>query len=122
MKFFVEVKATHVKYAKMTLTQAEEAGNSPEDHVLCVVELGYQDHSQEAIRKSAKFVTDIGNKVKNKTNKVMDLQSQQETLIENSEDVGVEYSKGEIRIVIKEPIWASGKSIDEFLDFVKNRS
>ncbi len=117
--FYVEIKATHVNYAKMTFTQVKHARDNPQNHVLCVVELMAQTPTEETVRAGAKFVMNIGERVRDKVSEVEGLQTQQGKVISSTGDIGVEFTEGSIRFVVNEPVWRSGKTFDEFLIQVK---
>ena len=64
----LEVKATSVPFARMTLRQGEEAVKPEyqERYVLCVVEITDGEVNEEVVRATARFVFGIGPLVQSK--------------------------------------------------------
>ena len=114
---YLEVKSASQEYVKMTLTQAKEARDKPNNYVLCVVELDGLEITEENVRKNAKFVTDIGQKIRDKVVKAENLKEEQEALAETG-DIEIEISEVPIRLKINKRVWDDSCTIEQFLAFL----
>ena len=114
---FLEIKSTSQNFVKMTLTQAKEARDKSDRYVLCVVRLNDLEISEETIKSGAKFVTDIGQKIRDKVDSVENLKKEQEK-ITVAGDIEIEISE-DIRFKINKRIWEDGKTLDQFFTFLR---
>lgn len=115
--FYIEVKATSQDFAKMTLPQAKEARDKSEKYALCVVNLNSLEVDEEEIKYDVKFVTDIGQKIKDKVDEAENFKDQQEQ-IAIDDDIEIEINEGPIRFKIKKSIWNEGKTLEQFKEFI----
>jgi len=116
--YYIELKSTTQDYVKMTLPQAKEARDNPDNHVLCVIEVDNSQPNEESIKKSARFVTDIGSKIQDKVDEAENIKEEQEK-IASSGDIEIVINEGPIRIKINKPIWKDSKTFDEFFAFLQ---
>jgi len=119
---YIEVKTTSQDFVKMTLNQAREAKDKMDRYALCVIQLNSlkisEEIDEEYIRKQAKFVMNIGEKIRDKVEKVENLKAQQEAISEAG-DIEVEISEGPIRFKINKTVWEEGKTFEQFLEFTR---
>ncbi|CUS96540.1 DUF3883 domain-containing protein [Candidatus Kryptobacter tengchongensis] len=119
---YIEVKTTSQDFVKMTLNQAHEAKDKMDRYALCVIQLNSlkisEEIDEEYIRKQAKFVMNIGEKIRDKVEKVENLKAQQEAISEAG-DIEVEISEGPIRFKINKTVWEEGKTFEQFLEFTR---
>jgi len=114
----IEVKSSTQDFVKMTLTQAREASGKQDRYALCVVPLTSSETDNERVRNDARFVMDIGSRIKGKVNDVENLQVQQEQIAVTGE-IEVEVAEGIVRFKINKSVWETGKTFEEFLEFLK---
>lgn len=114
----IEVKSSTQDFVKMTLTQAREASGKQDRYALCVVPLTSSETDNERVRNDARFVMDIGSRIKGKVNDVENLQVQQEQIAVTGE-IEVEVAEGIVRFKINKSVWETGKTLEEFLEFLK---
>jgi hypothetical protein len=126
-KIYLEIKATNQDYVKMTPTQARTARNCTKEpgkygqYVLCVVKYDGQEITEENVKNNARFIMDIGQIIRDKIDKVDELENQQKTVTEPG-DIEIEVSGGSIRLKIHKKIWDKGKTFEEFLNSIIGRS
>ena len=115
--FYLELKSAYQEFVRMTLTQAKEARDKSDKYVLCVVRLDGLEINEENVKNSAKFVTDIGQKIRDKVSKAENLKEEQEALAEMG-DIVIEISEGPIRLKINKRVWEDGYTMEQFLSFL----
>lgn len=115
--FYLEVKSAHQEFVRMTITQAKEARDKSAIYILCVVKLDGLEINEENVKNNVKFVTDIGEKIRDKVIKAENLQVEQEALAEIG-DIEIEMSEGPIRFKINKRVWEGGYTIEQFLAFL----
>jgi len=116
--FLIEVKATTQNFARMTLPQAKTARDNSNKYALCVVQLNSEEITEEIVRGHAKFVTDIGQKILEKVNKVESMKIEQRAISETG-DIEIEINEGPVRFKIYAGIWDSSKTADQFLELIR---
>lgn len=117
-KYFVEVKSTvRNSYVSMTPFQAQTAVKEADNYALCVVKKNGSPVNKEYVRKNAKFVVDIGERLHNKVKEVIDLETSKTEIANTQEEIDLFYeNKLEYKYKISSKVWASGVS---FADFIK---
>lgn len=115
--FYLEVKSAYQEFVKMTLPQAKEARDKSDKYALCVVKLDGLEINEENIKNNVKFVTDIGEKIRDKVGKAENLRKEQEALAEMG-DIEIEMGEGPIRFKINKNLWENGFSFEQFLEFL----
>jgi len=110
--YLIEVKSTSKDYVRMTLTQGETATKEGERYFLCVVKLNGTEINEDVVKKNARFVIDIGERVRDKVNKVKELQEKTAETLSAGEDVEIEITEGQIRFKINEQVWVAGETFD----------
>lgn len=117
--FYIEVKATVQDHARMTLTQAKEAKDKPDKHVLAVVKLNDAEITEENVKTAVRFVVDIGHKIQDKVSKAEKLQKEEQDIVMQTGDIEIEVTEGPIRFKINKQVWEQGKTFDEFLEAIR---
>jgi hypothetical protein len=120
-KYSVEVKSTSRKsYVSMTPFQASSAVQESDNYALCVVQKNGSVVNKDYIRKNAKFVIDIGDKLQNKVEEVSEFESTKTEIANTNEDIDLFYENSlEYKYKISSNIWTKGKG---FWDFIKHIS
>jgi hypothetical protein len=117
-ELLVELKSTLGSSAKMTPTQATTAANNPGAFVLCVVPLEDRNPTLDLVISSSRFVADIGAALKTKIAEVVEFETRKAVAATASGGIEVFITGGEIRYQVLESIWAAGKSVPEFIEFL----
>lgn len=99
-------------------TQATTAANNADAFVLCVVPLENRNPTIDLVVGSGKFVTDIGAALKTKIAEVTDFESKKAIAATASGGIEVFITGAEVRYQILESIWALGKSVPEFIQYL----
>ena len=115
--FYLEVKSAYQEFIKMTLTQAKEARDKSDKYALCVVKLDGLEINEQNVKNSARFVIDIGQKIRDKVSKAENLKEEREALAEIG-DIEIEISEGPIRLKINKRVWEDSYAIEQFLAFL----
>jgi hypothetical protein len=118
IRSYIEVKATSQDFARMTLTQANEAKNQLDKYVLCVIPFNGLEINEENVKSRVRFVIDIGQKIQDKVTKVENFKEEQEAISEVG-DIEVEISEGPIRFKINKCIWENSKTLDQYFTFLR---
>lgn len=120
-KYSIEVKSTsRESYVSMTPYQASSAVQESDNYALCVVQKNGSVVNKDYIRKNAKFVTDIGDKLQDKVEEVGEFESTKTEIANTNEDIDLFYENSlEYKYKISSNIWTKGKS---FWDFIKHIS
>ena len=104
----------------MTPYQASSAVQESDNYALCVVQKNGSVVNKDYIRKNAKFVTDIGDKLQDKVEEVGEFESTKTEIANTNEDIDLFYENSlEYKYKISSNIWTKGKS---FWDFIKHIS
>jgi len=116
--WLVELKATGKAYAAMTLLQADTATKKKDNYALIVVPLDGSDLNIEYVRKNAKVVGNIGDKLLPVMNEFNDVESQKNKLITGHDGVSLNIEDHNVRFRVNSSVWNSddGISISEFID------
>ena len=118
IRSYIEVKATSQDFARMTLTQANEAKNKLDKYVLCVIPFNGLEINEEDVKSRIRFVMDIGHKIQDKVTKVENLKVEQEAISEAG-DIEIEIIEGPIRFKIYKTVWEDGKTFEQYLEFLR---
>jgi hypothetical protein len=115
-ELLVELKATLGRSAAMTHTQARRATEAP--FALCVVPL--EDHTPtiEAVRTQSRFVSNIGELLKEKVNQVQEVKALQLATGAATEGISVDIEEGQIRYRVDEQVWARAMTLDQFAQYL----
>ncbi len=117
---YLEVKPTCQEFVRITFTQAKEARDKSDRYALCVIRFDGLEINEENIKRNAKFVLGIGEKIRDKVSKAENFKGEQDALVETS-DIEIEISEGPIRFKINEKVWGEGKTFREFHEYLKTR-
>ena len=115
--FYLEVKSTYQEFVRMTLTQAKEARDKSDKYVLCAVRLDGLEINEENVKSSARFVTDIGQRIRDKVSKAENFKEEQDALAEMG-DIEIEITEGPVRLKINKRVWENSYTIEQFLAFL----
>ncbi len=120
-KYSIEVKSTsRESFVSMTPYQTATAVAEADNYALCVVQKNGSVVTKDYIRKNAKFVVDIGDKLHDKYEEVSDFETTKSDIANTNEDIDVFYENSlDYKYKISSNIWTGGKS---FWDFVKHIS
>jgi hypothetical protein len=116
--FLVELKSTFGQTVSMSERQGSEAVTRRDSFALCVVPLQSEAIDPETLRKTARFVPDIGRLLKVA---VVDLKSLRDLEIQaaiSGSDVDVVIQGSEVLYRVKEPVWAGGLDFQQFITFL----
>jgi hypothetical protein len=114
-KFFVEIKATVADHVRMTEVQGQKARQEAERFVLCVVPLGNHDDpiGPETIMSRARFVTDIGGRLRSLVEAVESLAQSKRSIVEEPGPIELEMKGETVRYKIGHEVWEGGISFNE---------
>lgn len=117
-KFLIEIKSSTHNSFKMTPTQADFAIKNGNRFILAIVDLADQETINEyIIKERARFITDIGEKLKSRVGKVKGFE--QESTSNN--DIIVDFDKNNLRYRIGKSVIDSGKTLAQLLNItIKN--
>lgn len=120
-KYAVEVKSTsRASYVSMTPFQAETAVAEADSYALCVVQKNGSVVNTDYIRKNAKFVVDIGEKLHDKFEEVSEFETNKREIANTNDDIDLFYENNlDYKYKVSSNIWTGGKS---FWDFIKHIS
>lgn len=120
-KYAVEVKSTsRASYVSMTPFQAETAVAEADSYALCVVQKNGSVVNTDYIRKNAKFVVDIGEKLHDKFEEVSEFETNKREIANTNDDIDMFYENNlDYKYKVSSNIWTGGKS---FWDFIKHIS
>lgn len=120
-KYAVEVKSTsRASYVSMTPFQAETAVAEADSYALCVVQKNGLVVNTDYIRKNAKFVVDIGEKLHDKFDEVSEFETNKREIANTNDDIDLFYENNlDYKYKVSSNIWTGGKS---FWDFIKHIS
>jgi hypothetical protein len=120
-KYAVEVKSTsRASYVSMTPFQAETAVAEADSYALCVVQKNGSVVNTDYIRKNAKFVVDIGEKLHDKFEEVSEFETNKREIANTNDDIDLFYENNlDYKYKVSCNIWTGGKS---FWDFIKHIS
>lgn len=112
--YCIEVKSTVRKsFVSMTPTQADTAVKNFKNYALCVVYKAGKVNKQYIV-ENAKFITDIGVKLKSSVNEIG-------RMISDSNDFGIHIESGaEYKFKISENVWNKGKNFHTFINSLKS--
>jgi hypothetical protein len=116
--FLVELKSAFGATVSMSEKQGSEAVTRQDSFALCVVPLQSETISPETLRKTARFVPDIGRLLKEA---VVDLKSLRDFEIQaaiSGSDVDVVIQGSEVLYKVKEPVWRAGLDFQQFITFL----
>jgi len=119
-KYFVEVKSTSMRsHVSMTPFQAKTAVDEAFHYALCVVEKNGSTVNKEYIRNNAKFVVNIGDKLRHKVEKVKEFEISKNKIANTNEAIDLVYENNlEYKYKINRNIWINSKSFLEFIEYI----
>lgn len=121
-KYSIEVKSTsRESYISMTPFQAKSAVEEADNYALCVVHKKGTTVNEEYIRQNAKFVTDIGFKLKNKVVEVVEFEHNKTEIANTNEDIDLFYENSlQYKYKVSSNIWTRGKTFFDFIQLIDN--
>lgn len=117
-RVLIELKAATEDYVRMTPRQGQMAVANQDNYALCVVPLG-SEVSEVVIQTNSRFVADIGKTLVDKVSKVDELEQKSAEVSSGGGDVAIEVSEGQVRFRISRQVWDTGKTLGEFVDYLK---
>jgi len=102
----------------MSGRQGGKAAASRDAFALCVVPLTEEQIDPSTIRQAARFVPDIGDRLKERVDTINALQELVAEATISADDVDVLVDGSEIHYRVKQPVWTSGLDFGEFVDFL----
>jgi len=122
IQYSIEVKSTsRESYVSMTPTQAKKAVSNSNIYALCVVHKNGSVVNNDFIKENAKFVIDIGDKLHNKFEEVLDFETNKEEIANTNEDIDLFYKNHlEYRYKISSNIWTKGANFFDFINYINN--
>lgn len=116
--FLIEIKSTTQDYVRMTITQGKEARDKPDKYILCVISLVGEEIDENIVRNNVKFVSDIGQRIKDKVTTAENHEQEQEALGATG-DIEIEINEDPIRFKINKSVWSNGKTLGQFSEFIR---
>jgi len=115
-RFLVELKSTYESSIGMTHTQAQESVTHRDSFALCVVplELG-RAIDEEMVRRQARFVSNIGEKLGEQVAMVDSIQRLKLKTVSLPGEIEVVIQEGAVRYRVKDQVWSDGLGFDEFV-------
>lgn len=119
-KYSIEVKSTsRESYISMTPFQAKSAVEEADNYALCVVHKKGATVNEEYIRQNAKFVIDIGYKLKDKVVEVVEFEHNKTEIANTNEDIDLFYENSlQYKYKVSSNIWTRGKSFSDFIQLI----
>jgi hypothetical protein len=117
----VEIKSTGKTFCRMTSTQAKKAVDNAATFCLCVVPLTGVEITDDIIRTTARFVTNIGELLKTKVSDASSLQDLRNEAVAVVGDIEIDISETQIKYRINQTVWQTGKTFDEFVSHLTGR-
>jgi len=116
-RFYVEIKATTVDHVRLTDVQAGKAAEELDRFVLCVVPLADPTAPIDAnvIVRQARFVTDIGEKVRPLVEGLASLAASKRAVLDEGGPVAIEMRGETVRYRVDQEVWEGGISFDAVL-------
>jgi hypothetical protein len=115
----VELKATYESSVGMTHVQAQEAVAQHDCFALCVVPLpAGQAAEEELVRRVARFVPGIGQRLADQVAMVEDIQNRTLRTVSLPGAIEVVMQDGEVRYRVKDQVWFQGMDFDAFVRFL----
>jgi hypothetical protein len=116
--FLVELKSTFGQAVSMSEKQGSEAVTRRGSFALCVVPLQSETIAPETLRKTARFVPDIGRLLKGAVVDFKSLRDLEMQAAISGSDVDVVIQGSEVLYRVKEPVWAAGLDFQQFITFL----
>lgn len=116
--FLVELKSTFGPTISMSERQGNEAVKGRGSFGLCVVPLQSEVISLETLRKTARFVPDIGRLLKDSVVDLKTLRDFEMQAAFSGNDVEVLIQGSEVLYKVKEPVWIGGLDFEDFINFL----
>jgi hypothetical protein len=105
--WLVELKATKQEYASMTPLQAKISTEQKDNYSLVVVPLNGQETDIHYLRKHARVITDIGNKIEGVFGDFTDVQLKKNILLNGQDGISVDIEDENVRFRVSSKIWNS---------------
>ena len=121
-KYAVEVKSTsRASYVSMTPFQAETAVTEADNYALCVVQKNGSVVNTDYIRKNAKFVIDIGDKLQEKFEEVSEFETNKREIANTNDDIDLFYENNlDYKYKISNNIWSNGTDFWSFINHIND--
>lgn len=121
-KYAVEVKSTsRASYVAMTPYQAETAVTEADCYALCVVQKNGSIVNTDYIRKNAKFVIDIGEKLQEKFEEVSEFETNKREIANTNDDIDLFYENDlDYKYKISNKIWSKGSDFWSFVNHIND--
>lgn len=121
-KYAVEVKSTsRASYVSMTPYQAETAVTEADCYALCVVQKNGSIVNTDYIRKNAKFVIDIGEKLQEKFEEVSEFETNKREIANTNDDIDLFYENDlDYKYKISNKIWSKGSDFWSFVNHIND--
>ena len=101
----------------MTPFQAKSAVAESENYALCVILKKGSKVDKNYIIENSNFVVDIGKRLKNKVEEVLDFESNKAEIADTNDDIDLFYENNlEYKYKISSNIWTKGKSFKEYIN------
>ena len=115
LTWLVEIKSARQDDVRMTSRQAQESVKRDFGYLLCVVPIGTgpEDPDIEAVRRSMRFVDDIGSRLKSICARLDNLENLRESVtVEDEPGLRLELDSGSPRIRIDRTVWEAGFGLE----------
>jgi hypothetical protein len=117
---FVELKATRDSDAvHMSVRQVEAATEMPDRYWLCVVAIAEGDVTSELVRVNARFVCDIGVRLKEAWSQYEALQNATPKSAAPEGETAIEVTGQEVRFRISRKLWVGGLAFEDAMKLLK---
>lgn len=117
-KFLIELKSTTGTTVSMSEMQGSEAVMRHDSFALCVVPLDEVAMAPDGLRKSARFVPNIGHLLSKAVTELENLRAVETQAAISGADVDVLIQESEVVYRVKGPVWERGLDFDQFIEFL----
>lgn len=123
-KYDIEVKSTRTgNFVGLTPTQARTATENSNYYSLCVVHKDSNFVDQTYVKEKAKFVVNIGELLTSKVEQMQFLENEKSAVLNKPEEITLTSETDlEYRFRVSSTVWDKGKSLSEFVSFLKEKS
>jgi len=111
--FLIEVKATTVASARMTVTQARTAVGQPDRFILCMILVDGPDSTIDSIRHNSRFIADIGVRLEPAWREYSKIESAKRSGTRPFEGIELVMTENQTRFAVDKSVWLTGLTFAE---------
>lgn len=119
-QYYVEIKSIGVNsdFVRVGLSQARKAVENSNSYSLCIVRRHNSTPDRGYFISSSKFVTDIGNRMKQAFNRSEEIS--REISSANTENIHLDFDDPRFKFRVKESVWVNGTDYTNFIQYLKD--